>query len=173
MSSDGRLNCSRKLAHVLAPAHKAVVTMETRVLIPPSWVELASLISASREEGFLFLVRLEHEYLSGKVRYDGSGETLLGVFENSRLIAVGGLTQETDSDVPCTGRVRDVYVLPECRLRGIGKALLAELERRARPHFKVLVLRTSGVAIARFYERVGYSRAKANSAYSHRRVLAS
>jgi GNAT superfamily N-acetyltransferase len=147
--------------------------METRVLIPPSWLELAPLISASREEGYLFLVRLEHEYLSGKFRYDGSGETLLGVFENSRLIAVGGLTREADGDVQCAGRVRDVYVLPEYRLRGIGKALLAEIERRARTHFNVLVLRTGGIATAQFYERIGYEPVDADSAYSHRRVLAS
>lgn len=145
--------------------------METRVLLPPSWRELAPLIAASREEGYLFLVRLEHEYLSGKVRYDGAGETLLGVFENSRLIAVGGLTQEADSDVPGTGRVRDVYVLPDCRLRGIGKALLAEIERRAMTHFKVLVLKTGGMAIAQFYERLGYEPASSDSTYSHWRVL--
>jgi GNAT superfamily N-acetyltransferase len=109
--------------------------------------------------------------LSGKVRYDGTGETLLGVFENSRLIAVGGLTREAEFDVQTAGRVRDVYVLPEYRLRGIGRALLGEIQRRASSHFKVLLVRTGGIATARFYERVGYSRVRANSSYSHRRVL--
>jgi GNAT superfamily N-acetyltransferase len=130
--------------------------METRVLIPPSWSELASLISASREEGFLFLVRLEHEYLSGKVRFDAAGETLLGVFDNSALVAVGGLTRDSDSEVQPAGRVRDVYVLPEYRLRGIGRMLVGEIERRARSCFNTLTLRTGNMAAASFYKRVGY-----------------
>jgi GNAT superfamily N-acetyltransferase len=145
--------------------------METRVLIPPSWFELFPLISASREEGYLFLVRLEHEYLSGKVRFDGIGETLLGMFENSRLIAIGGLTRDPDSDLPCTGRVRHVYVLPERRRRGIGKTLLAEIERRATTHFNALVLRTGSVAAASFYERSGYEALAVDGTATHRRFL--
>jgi ribosomal protein S18 acetylase RimI-like enzyme len=130
--------------------------METRVLIPPSWSELAPLIAASREEGYLFLVRLEHEYLSGKVLFDGGGETLLGVFENSVLIALAGLTRDSESEAQSVGYVRDVYVLPKCRLRGIGKMLVVELEQRASAHFDRLVLRTGNRAAASFYERIGY-----------------
>ena len=146
--------------------------METRVLIPPSWLELAPLISASREEGYLFLVRLEHEYLCGRVRFDAAGETLLGVFENSVLVGIGGLTRDPDSNVQGTGCVRHVYVLPEYRHRGIGKMLLAEIEQRARKHFNALVLRTDNMAAAQFYQRNGYEPFGPGSTATHRRILA-
>jgi GNAT superfamily N-acetyltransferase len=145
--------------------------METRVLNPPSWSELAPLISASSEEGFLFLVRLEHEYLSGRARFDAAGETLLGVFENSTLVAVGGLTPDSDSEIQSTGCVRDVYVLPEWRLRGIGKMLVAELERRAIGHFDRLVLRTGNRAAASFYERIGYETLTTDGSATHGHLL--
>jgi GNAT superfamily N-acetyltransferase len=146
--------------------------METRVLIPPSWLELAPLISASREEGYLFLVRLEHEYLSGRIRFDAAGETLLGIFENSVLVGIGGPTRDPDSNVEGAGRVRHVYVLPESRHRGIGKMLLAEIELRARTHFNALVLRTDNMAAAQFYQRVGYEPVDSDSTSTHRRILA-
>lgn len=145
--------------------------METRILIPPSWSELAPLISASREEGFLFLVRLEHEYLSGKVRFDAAGEILLGVFENSQLVAVGGLTRDSDSEVQSAGCVRDVYVLPVHRRRGIGKLLVAEIEQRARGHFKTLILRTGNMAAANFYNRIGYETLTPDGTATHSRLL--
>jgi GNAT superfamily N-acetyltransferase len=147
--------------------------METRVLLPPSWVELAPLISASREEGYLFLVQLEHEYLSGKVRFDATGETLLGVFEGSELVGLGAITRDLDSTIQRTGRVRHVYVLPEYRRRGFGKALLKAIERLTRPHFTSLVLRTGGVAAESFFLRVGYEPVSSEGTVTHRRLLVS
>jgi GNAT superfamily N-acetyltransferase len=128
-------------------------------------------MSASREEGYLFLVRLEHEYLSGKVRFDAPGETLLGVLDNSTLVAIGGLTQDLNFDVQCTGRVRHVYVLPEYRRRGIGKLRLAEIEPRARAHFNALILRTTSMAAVTFYERIGYEALAPEGTATHRRLL--
>jgi GNAT superfamily N-acetyltransferase len=147
--------------------------METRVLLPPSWVELAPLISASREEGYLFLVQLEHEYLSGKARFDASGETLLGIFEGSVLVGIGGIARDLDSTIQLTGRVRHVYVLPEYRRRGFGKALLKALERLTKPHFTSLVLRTGGMAAESFFLRVGYEPVSSEGTVTHRRLLVS
>ena len=147
--------------------------METRVLLPPSWLELAPLISASREEGYHFLVRLKHEYLSGKARFEASGETLLGIFESSVLVGIGGITRDPDPTIQRTGRVRHVYVLPGYRRRGIGKALLRAIERLAKAHFSSLVLRAGGMAAESFFLRVGYGPVSSEDAVTHRRLLVS
>jgi hypothetical protein len=57
--------------------------MGIRPLLPPPRPLLAPLIEGSREEGFQFLIRLENDFLSGKVSFDTTGETLLGSFESS------------------------------------------------------------------------------------------
>ena len=55
-----------------------------------------------------------------------------------------------------TGEVRAVYVHPDFARRGVGSALLAELERRARDRgFETLVLTASLNAVP-FYEHRGY-----------------
>jgi GNAT superfamily N-acetyltransferase len=146
--------------------------MDIRPLIPPPWAQLAPLMKASREESFFFLSRLEHEYLSGQVRFDGAGETLLGAFEDAAIIGVAGLTQDPYDHDQRTGCVRHVYVLPECRGHGIGKALLAEIERYGRAHFSTLVLRTDTLAAAHFYQRIGYEQLAPGEAATHRRLLA-
>lgn len=145
--------------------------MDIRTLIPPRWSQLAPLMKASREEGFFFLSRLEHEYLSGQVRFNGPGETLLGALENTAIVGVAGLTRYPYDNDLRTGSVQHVYVLPSSRGRGIGRALLAEIERCGKTHFSALVLRTDTLAAAQFYQRVGYERLAPGEGATHRRLL--
>ena len=145
--------------------------MDIRALLPPPWPLLTPLMEASRKEGFRFLLRLEQEYRSGQVCFDAAGETLLGAFEDSALVAVGGLTRDSYGEDPRSGRVRHLYVLPEWRGRGIGRMLMAEIERRAGSQFRALVLRTDTVAGARFYQALGYELLPAGGTATHRRSL--
>lgn len=56
-----------------------------------------------------------------------------------------------------TGQIRYMATKPEFRGRGIGKAIVNELERIARAHgARVLVLNARVSAVA-FYERLGYA----------------
>jgi GNAT superfamily N-acetyltransferase len=145
--------------------------MDIRTLLPPPWPLLAPLIEASREEGFQFLIRLENEFLSGEVRFDAAGETLLGAFQDPLLLGVGGLTRDPYCDDPHTGRVRHLYVLPQWRGRGIGASLLSAIELHAGAHFKALVLRTDTAAGAAFYQSHGYELLATGGTATHRRLL--
>jgi GNAT superfamily N-acetyltransferase len=129
------------------------------------------LIESSAQEGFQFLVRLQHEFLSGTVRFDGDGEGFFGAFEGPTLIGVGGLTRDPYCDDPLTGRVRHLYVLPQWRRRGVGARLLAAIELHAQARFKVLVLRTDSSAGAGFYQSHGYELLAAGGTATHRRLL--
>jgi GNAT superfamily N-acetyltransferase len=145
--------------------------MEVRTLLPPPWTPLAALVEESHAEGFRFLIRFEQEFQSGLVRFAGPVETLLGAFEDSALIGMAGLTRDPYSGDPRTGRLRHVYLLPGWRGRGIGKALIAEIEHRARAHFLTLVLRTDTPAAATFYRTLGYEQLAVKGTATHRRVL--
>ena len=142
--------------------------MKIRTLLPHPWPLLAPLIEASREEGFQFLIRLENEFLSGEVRFDAAGETLLGAFQDPLLL---GVTRDPYCDDPHTGRVRHLYVLPQWRGRGIGAILLSALELHAEAHFKALVLRTDTSAGAGFYQSHGCELLATGGPATHRRTL--
>lgn len=145
--------------------------MEIRTLLPPPWPLFAPLLEAGRKEGFQFLIRLENEYLAGTVRFDAAGETLLGAFEDSTLVGVGGLTRDPYSCDPHTGRLRHLYVLPQYRGHGAGKMIVAEIQHRARAQFNALVLRTDTFAGAKFYQTLGYEQLARGGTATHRRNL--
>ena len=145
--------------------------MEILPLLPPPWPQLASLIEASCDEGFKFLVRLQDEYVSGEVCFDGPGEALFGAFQATRLIGIGGLTHDPYGGDPTTGRIRHLYVLPPWRRRGVGAYLIAELQRNAQAQFRTLVLRTDTEIGASFYESLGYERLVSGKTATHRRTL--
>jgi GNAT superfamily N-acetyltransferase len=146
--------------------------MQIRSLIPPSWPLFASLVQASCDEGFTSLVRLQDEYLSGKVCFDSAGEALFGAFQATRLIGIGGLTRDPHANDPDIGRVRHLYVLPQWRRHSIGTNLLAAIERQAQTHFSTLVLQGDTKTAASFFESLGYERMADGKNATHRRTLA-
>jgi GNAT superfamily N-acetyltransferase len=145
--------------------------MEIRSLLPPPWPLLAPLIAASCDEGFKFLVRLQDEYLTGKVCFDSAGEALFGAFQATRLIGLAGLTHDPYSEDPKIGRVRHLYVLPQWRRLTVGAKLLAEIEHHAQANFSTLVLRTDTKIGAAFYQSLGYEPLLAGATATHWRAL--
>jgi GNAT superfamily N-acetyltransferase len=132
--------------------------------------ELAPLVDASTVEGYRFVARLAAEWVRG-VRYDGPGELLLGGYDGTRLVAVGGLTPDPYSADPAVGRLRRIYVLPEVRRRGVGRAVVRALEAEAARWYRELVLRTDTDAAARFYEALGYASRTEGGSATHGRPL--
>jgi GNAT superfamily N-acetyltransferase len=145
--------------------------MEIRTLLPRPWTPPTALVQESHAEGFRFLIRFEQEYLSGQVRFEGPRESHRGAFEDSALIGMAGLTRDPYRGNPQTDRVRHVYVLINWRARGIGKALMAEIEHRARADFHALVLRTDTRSGAKFYPALGFEQLAARGTATHRRIL--
>ena len=116
--------------------------------------ELESLLPLARGEGFRFLDRLKVDWESGALRFEGEGEALLGVSCGGRMIAVGGVRQQSEG----VGRVSRVYVHPDWRRSGIGSRLLAQLISHSRASFQELLLRTDTAEGASFYESLGFER---------------
>ena len=115
-----------------------------------------ALAAEARGEGRTFVERLADEWASGRNRFDSAGELLLGAFDMTTLVGVGGLNRDPYTTQPDVARLRHLYVRPAWRRRGIGAALVGALITRARDAGFICVrLRTSDERAARLYEKQG------------------
>ncbi|WP_157791248.1 GNAT family N-acetyltransferase, partial [Bradyrhizobium japonicum] len=129
--------------------------------------ELNSLMVEADLEGHHFMRRLRKEWEAGLNRFDGDGEFLLGAYCDQRLCGVGGLNADPYSSLPAIGRLRHLYVAPPARRLGIGTMLVNEIRVRAMQRFLALRLRTSSVAAAAFYDRLGFEKTDEEAASTH------
>ena len=94
----------------------------------------AEMLAESEASGYRFLRRVVDEWESGANRFSRPGEVLLIAELSGRWVGVCGLSIDPYLDDPRVGRVRNVYVLTECRRMGIGRSLVEEaIVRGARP----------------------------------------
>jgi len=121
--------------------------------------EIEPLVRASEAEGFQFVRRVVVEWASGANRFSRDGERLIGAFLDRRLVAICGLNRDPYQDDPTVGRLRNLYVLPEFRRRGLGEALTRRVIELAGSAFRLLRLRAATPEAAVFYERLGFSKA--------------
>jgi RimJ/RimL family protein N-acetyltransferase len=89
-----------------------------------------------------------------------SGRTFFGAFAEEQLVGVVSVGAEESQKERHRGFIRGMYVRPEARGQGVGRALLAEAIRHARamPGLRQLTLTvTAGNAAAiATYERFGF-----------------
>ena len=107
-------------------------------------------------EGYHFVDRLRREWTSRSNRFEHSGECLLGIVCDAKLLAIGGLNRDPFTGDDATGRIRHLFVRAECRRVGLGTLLLHELVAHSRNTFKRLRLRTDSPAACKFYEKLGF-----------------
>jgi ribosomal protein S18 acetylase RimI-like enzyme len=119
--------------------------------------DIAPLLAASEAEGFRFVRRVVREWESGAHRFSGHGEALLGCLRGGRLVGICGLSRDPYLNEPTVGRLRNLYVLPEYRGRGIGSALTRRVIEITGSSFRVLRLRAATPQAAALYERLGFT----------------
>ena len=117
--------------------------------------DVAGLRLPSRAEGFGHVERLCADFEAGSNRFDRLGEALFTARDAGRLIGIAGLNRDPFEKAR-VGRVRRMYVLPESRREGVGRALLVAIEDHARCEFEKLTLFTGTDRGAQFYEGLGY-----------------
>jgi GNAT superfamily N-acetyltransferase len=144
--------------------------LETRTLTFADLSIIRGLSQLAEAEGFGFITRFADDCANGSVQLDAPGEYFYGDFDNDDLVALGGVTPDPYVHDASVGRVRHVFVRPEFRARGVGRALVDTLEARAQNRYARLRLRTDTAAAARFYERLGYH-VVSNVSATHERAL--
>jgi ribosomal protein S18 acetylase RimI-like enzyme len=117
---------------------------------------LSNVLAESQQEEFRNIHRLLEDWKAGINRFNRPGEALFIAEQNDHLVGVCGLNTDPYSSVPGVGRVRRLYVLPECRRSGIGRALVAEVIIHARSHFNWLHVRTNNPIGDRFFQSLGF-----------------
>ncbi len=118
--------------------------------------DVSVLLESSRSEGHNLVERLVDHWRDGSNRFDRPGELACEARLGSKLVAVGGLNQDPYLDDPGVGRVRHVYVVPEARGQGVGRALVMSLVDHARDRFTRVRLRTTDPESAEFYLQIGF-----------------
>lgn len=117
--------------------------------------DLKPLVLASRAEGWDFVVKLAAEIRQGEFRQP---DTALFGFYGGALLGVCGLVRDPyPPHRPEVGRLRHLDVPPEHRGQGVATALVTAAVQAARPHCRVLRLRTENPGAARLYERLGFA----------------
>jgi hypothetical protein len=81
-----------------------------------------ALRDAAQQESVRNMDLLWEGWQSNTQRFDHDGAALFGVFDDGRLVGVGGVTSETGYAEPAM-RMRRFYVLPAARRSGAGRLL--------------------------------------------------
>lgn len=135
--------------------------------------EISQLAQQAKKDGFDFVERLIEEFNSGENRFERQGETCVVVYDEDRLVACGALNQQYEHNEfsNCIGRIRRCYVHPDYRKTGVGRQLLAELERYAGQQFSALCLQTESYDAAHFYRKLNYVHVENNPSYNYFKYL--
>lgn len=129
---------------------------------------LSNLLAESHQEGFRSVHRLIEDWKTGTNRFDRPGEALFVAEQNNCLVGVCGLNYDPYCMNSTTGRVRRLYVLPEYRRLGIGRALVEEVIIDARSNFDWLHVRTNNPTGDRFFQDLGFVVAASEEHVTHK-----
>ena len=130
----------------------------------PAAMVIEGLLAESEQEGFQFVRRAQEEWLSGTNTFSKEGEALFAVFENERLLAIGGINRESARN----GRLRRFYVRREDRRKGIGRQLVQHvLAFAGRNDYSQVSLRCDTAAADRFYRAAGFRRTNSDPRVTH------
>ncbi len=124
---------------------------------------IEGLLAESEQEGFRFVRRAMEEWRSGANTFSKEGEALFAVFEDERLLAIGGITRESARH----GRLRRFYVRRQERRRGIGRQLVQHVLAFASRYDVRISLCCDTDAADRFYRAVGFNRTDSDSGVTH------
>jgi GNAT superfamily N-acetyltransferase len=134
--------------------------------------EMGELLRESETAGHRFVRRLVEEWQSGENRFYKPGEAIFLARAKGTVIGIGGLNQDPYVPDPRMGRVRHLYVSTAWRRRGVGRRLVSEVLRAARPHFHKLRLRTGETGADQFYAALGFTEVQGDDSCSHMLELA-
>jgi GNAT superfamily N-acetyltransferase len=140
------------------------VELERVFDLPP---DLQRLRAPAAAEGFEFLERVAREWAQGTNRFERPGEALFAAREDGLLLGVCGLNVDPYASDAAIGRLRNLYVHPDARGRGVGRALVERALAQARDRFRRVRLRSSTAAAARLYVSLGFAATPDDTCATH------
>ena len=115
---------------------------------------LERLRDAARAEGVRIVDRLQAEWAEGR-RFDGPDEALFAAYVDGELAGVGGVAAEPRAEAR---RMRNLYVAPAFRRRGVGRALAAAMiQQGTQASARLTCNAAASPAAAPFWEAQGFA----------------
>jgi ribosomal protein S18 acetylase RimI-like enzyme len=141
--------------------------IEVRLLTPDDAATFRDIrLRALREEPTAFTSSLEEfspqtlDKIAARFRSDPAESFMLGAFQDQKLVGLAGFYRETQLKQRHRGHIISLYVAPEARGQGIGRALMNEAIRRVRNIDGVerllLGVMTTQIAAQQLYESLGF-----------------
>ncbi|MBR3191507.1 GNAT family N-acetyltransferase [Bosea sp. (in: a-proteobacteria)] len=117
---------------------------------------LPALQDEAAAEGYRFVEGILEEWDAG--RYAGKDErnTLLAVYREGALAAIGAVTPDPYDPAPDLLRIRHVYVRPGNRREGVGRVLASALIQQGLALAPRLSLNAAGAGASAFWEAMGF-----------------
>ncbi|WP_083533593.1 GNAT family N-acetyltransferase [Bosea sp. WAO] len=129
--------------------------------------DLPVLQAEAAAEGYRFVEGILEEWDAG--RYEGGDDrnALFALFRDGMLAAVGAVTPDPYDPAPDLLRIRHVYVRPEHRRGGVGRALASALIQQGFALAPRLSLNAADAGASAFWEAIGFQPDKGGTRRTH------
>lgn len=129
--------------------------------------DLPALQDEAAAEGYRFVEGILEEWDAG--RYTGADErnTLLAVYREGVLAAIGAVTPDPYDPAPDLLRIRHVYVRPGNRREGVGRVLAGALIQQGLALAPRLSLNAADAGASAFWEAMGFRPDRDGTRRSH------
>lgn len=129
--------------------------------------DLPALQDEAAAEGYRFVEGILEEWDAG--RYAGADErnTLLAIYREGVLAAIGAVTPDPYDPAPDLLRIRHVYVRPGNRREGVGRALASALIQQGLALASRLSLNAADAGASAFWEAMGFRPDRGGTRRSH------
>ncbi len=129
--------------------------------------DLPLLQDEAAAEGYRFVEGILEEWDAGRYEAADERSTLLAVYREGVLAAIGAVTPDPYDPAPDLLRIRHVYVRPGDRREGVGRVLASALIQQGLALAPRLSLNAADAGAAAFWEAMGFQRDSGGTRRSH------
>ena len=129
--------------------------------------DLPALQGEAAAEGYRFVEGILEEWDAGRYAGEDERNTLLAVYREGVLAAIGALTPDPYDPAPDLLRIRHVYVRPGNRREGVGRALASALIQQGLALAPRLSLNAADAGASAFWEAMGFSPDRGGTRRTH------
>ena len=129
--------------------------------------DLPALQDEAATEGYRFVEGILEEWDAGRYAGEDERNTLLAVYREGVLAAIGAVTPDPYDPAPDLLRIRHVYVRPGNRREGVGRVLASALIQQGLALAPRLSLNAADAGASAFWEAMGFRPDSSGTRRSH------
>lgn len=129
--------------------------------------DLPALQDEAAAEGYRFVEGILEEWDAGRYAGEDERNTLLTVYREGVLAAIGAVTPDPYDPAPDLLRIRHVYVRPANRREGVGRVLAGALIQQGLALAPRLSLNAADAGASAFWEAMGFRADRSGTRRTH------